>query len=251
MVALVYGYRERSSPLHALDARVKLAALAAISLASLQAGLFALALACGVALGLLALARCSLIDCLAGLKWYLVLLCCVMLARTLTTPGDPLFDSPWLPASRQGLLSGLVFSGRLLVIALFGLLITFTTRPSHIRASVEWFLRPIPFIPHQQVATMVGLLVRFIPVILNQSAELGDALRARSIDNRRNPLRRITFLAMPLLRRIFVTADRLASAMEARCYGSQRTAHHWHITVRDWSAVGLVVGFCVLLVGCS
>ncbi len=250
MAALIFGYNERPSPLHTLDGRVKLAALAAISLASLKAGPLALALAVVAALGLVVLARCSPVRCLVALKWYLVLLLCVVLTRLFTTPGEPLFDIVWLPASRPGLLAGLELAGRLLVIALFGLLITFTTRPSHIRASVEWFLRPIPFIPHCQVATMIGLLVRFIPVILNQSAELGDALRARALDHRRNPLRRMTFVTMPLLRRTFVTADRLASAMEARCYGSQRTAHRFRLAARDWSAVGLVAGFCLLLTGC-
>jgi biotin transport system permease protein len=249
MVAVVFGYSARTSPLHQLDARVKLVALVAISLASLQAGFPALALACGIAMGLLTLARCAPLRCLAGLKWYMVLLLCVILTRSVTTPGDPLLHFSWLSASRQGLYSGLAMAGRLLAIALFGLLVTFTTRPSLIRSAVEWFLRPIPFIPHQQAATMIGLLVRFIPVIVNQSAELGDVLRARAIDNRRNPLRRMTFLAMPLLRRTFVTADRLASAMEARCYGSQRTVHRFRMVPGDWLAVGLVAGLCLFLIG--
>ena len=250
MAPLVFGYHERPSPLHGLDGRVKLAALAAVSLASLPAGLLALALAVVAALGLLAVARCSPLRCLAGLKWYLVLLACVLLARTLTTEGEALLPVPWLPATREGLLAGLELAVRLLVIALFGLLLTFTTRPSHIRAAVEWFLAPIPFIPHHQVATMIGLLVRFIPVILNHSAELDDALRARALDNRRNPLRRMTFLAMPLLRRTFVTADRLAQAMEARCYGAGRTLRPGRLTRRDWSALGATAALCLLLAGC-
>lgn len=247
MAALIFGYSGRRTVLHALDARVKLAALAAVSLASLAAGLAALVFACAAALGLLVLARQSPFRCLAGLKWYLVLAGCVVLTRTLTTPGDPLFHLPWPAASRQGLESGLVLAGRLMAIALFGLLLTFTTRPSHIRGAVEWFLTPVPLVPEQQVATMIGLLVRFIPVILNQSAELDDALRARAIDNRRNPVRRMTFLAMPLLRRTFVTADRLALAMEARCYGTGRTTRPLRLTARDWSAVGLTAAFCLLL----
>lgn len=250
MAALVFGYTERPSPLHAVDARVKLAALVAVGLASLKAGPSALVLAVAAALGLLAVAGCSPVRCLAALKWYPVLLLGVAVARLLTTPGEPLFAIAWLPASRQGLLAGLELAGRLLAIALFGLLLTFTTRPSHLRSAVEWFLRPVPFIPHQQVATMIGLVVRFIPVILNQSAELGDALRARALDHRRNPLRRMTCAAMPLLRRTFVTADRLASAMEARCYGGQRTAHRLRLTARDWPAMALVALFCLLLLGC-
>lgn len=247
MAALVFGFRAGRTVLHRLDTRVKLAALVCVSLASLQAGLPALGLAFGAALGLLALARCSPLACLAGMKWYLVLLGCVLVARTLTTPGDLIFDVPWLAATRQGAQAGLLAAGRLLIIALLGLLVTFTTRPAEIRAAVEWLLRPIPFIPHRQAATMIGLLVRFIPVILSQSAEQQEALRARSIDNCRNPLRRITALAMPLLRRTCVTADRLASAMEARCYGAERTIPCRPVTAREWSALVVVAVFSVLL----
>lgn len=251
MAGLVFGFRAGTTILHRLDARVKLAALVCLSLACLPAGLAALGLALCAALGLLALARCAPLRCLAAMKWYFVLLGCVLVARTLTTPGDPLFDLPWLSATRQGALAGLLAAGRLLIVALLGLLVTCTTRPAEIRAAVEWLLRPIPFIPHRQAATMIGLLVRFIPVILTQSAEQQEALRARAIDNCRNPLRRITALAMPLLRRTCITADRLASAMEARCYGAERTIPTRPVTARDWSALLLVAAFSVLLLGLS
>lgn len=251
MAAVAFGFRSGRTVLHALDARVKLAALVFVSMAGLYAGLPALGLAFFAAFCLLALARCSPLRCILGMKWYLVLLGCVLVARTLTTPGDLLVDQPWLPATWQGAHAGLFAAGRLLVIALFGLLVTFTTRPSDIRAAVEWLLRPIPFIPHRQAATMIGLLVRFIPVILSQSAEQQEALRARSIENCRNPLRRTTALAMPLLRRTCVTADRLASAMEARCYGAERTIPCRPVTAREWSALVVVAGFCALMLGIS
>ncbi|MBB5347868.1 energy-coupling factor transporter transmembrane protein EcfT [Desulfoprunum benzoelyticum] len=251
MAALIFGYQPGHTVVHRIDARIKLAALALFSIVSLQAGFPGLGLALVAALLLLPAARCPPLLCLRSLRWYLVLLLCIVAARAATTAGEPLLASPWLPASRQGLEAGLVLAGRLLVIALLGLLVTVTTRPSHIRAAVEWYLRPLPFIPHQQIATMIGLLVRFIPVILTQSAELHDALRARAIDQRRNPLRRITYLGMPLLRRTFVTADRLAQAMEARCYGMERTRHQWRTGACDWTALGLVTGFCALLLAIS
>ncbi len=251
MAAIAFGFRSGRTVLHGLDARVKLAALVFISMAGLYAGLPGLVLAFLAALCLLALARCSPWRCFLGMKWYLVLLACVFLARALTTPGDLISDLPWLPASRQGVHVGLLAAGRLLVVTLFGLLVTFTTRPSDIRTAVEWLLRPIPFIPHRQAATMIGLLVRFIPVILSQSAEQQEALRARSIENCKNPLRRITTLCMPLLRRTFITADRLASAMEARCYGTERTIPCRPVTAREWSAMVAIAAFCALMLGIS
>lgn len=251
MAAMIFGFHSGHTVVHRIDARIKLAALALFSMVSLQTGFPGLGLALAAAMVLLAAARCSPLHCLRGLKWYLVLLGCIVAVRAVTTPGEPVPAHPWLPGTRQGLETGLVLAGRLLVIALFGLLVTVTTRPSHIRAAVEWYLRPVPFIPQQQVATMIGLLVRFIPVILAQSAELDDALRARAIEQRRNPLRRMTHLGMPLLRRTFVTADRLASAMEARCYGMGRTSHQWRTGAGDWAALGLITGFCVLLLAIS
>lgn len=248
MAAVAFGYAHAASWLHDLDARVKLAAMIMLSIAGLRAGGTTLALAAVVAVLLQKQARLPVTRWLLSLKWYLVLLFAIVLARALTTPGAPLSGLSWLPLSRPGLADGLLLAGRLLVVALFGLLLTGTTRPSQVRAAVEWFLRPVPFVPHRQTATMIGLLVRFIPVILTQATEQGDALRARAIDNRRNPLRRVTFLCMPLLRRTFVTADRLALAMEARCYGSQHTIQSWRMTARDWSALGFTCGFCLLLI---
>lgn len=257
MARLILGYQPGTSLLHGLDARVKLLALAVISISSLSAGGIALVLTCSVTAAGIRLAQCPLLACLVAMKWYMVFLICVVVARTLTTPGDPLFSdgvaftsvfTETLAMSRQGLVAGFLLALRLLLVALLGLLLTLTTRPSHLRAAVEWFLAPLPFIPHRQVATMVGLLVRFIPVILNQAAEVGEALLARALDNRVNPWRRMTALAMPLLRRTFVTADRLAMAMEARCYGNERTSHSFQVTGRDWWAMGVVVLLCLGLV---
>lgn len=214
-------------------------------------------LACSATAAGIHLARCPPIACLVAMKWYMIFLFCVVVTRTLTTPGDPLISdgvafasvlAEHLTMSRQGLVEGWLLALRLLLVALLGLLLTLTTRPSRLRAAVEWFLTPVPLIPHRDVATMIGLLVRFIPVVLNQAAEVGEALRARAIDNRRNPWRRATYLAMPLVRRTFVTADRLAMAMEARCYGNERTTPSFQLTTRDWWALGVAFLLCLGLV---
>jgi len=61
------------------------------------------------------------------------------------------------------------------------------------------------------------------PVILEQAARTSDAQRARAVENRRNPIRRMAVFGMPLMRRTLGTADNLAVAMEARCYSEKRT----------------------------
>ena len=126
---------------------------------------------------------------------------------------------------------------RLLAVVALGLLFTASTKPSLVRAGVERLLAPIPLIPHQQVGTMIGLLVRFVPVVLALARETGEAQRARGVERRRNPLTRLLKLCIPLLRRVFLGADELALAMEGRCWGGERTGPALVMSGRDWLAL--------------
>jgi biotin transport system permease protein len=77
---------------------------------------------------------------------------------------------------------------------------------------------------------MIGLIMRFVPVILDQAKETSKAQRVRGVENRKNPVYRLIKLAIPLIRRTFESADKLAVAMEARCYSENRTDQGFHQT---------------------
>lgn len=246
----IFAYRSQATALHGLDARIKLASLAGISVAALNAGPVSLLLAIAAGTVLLIKTNIGLGCILREMRWLALLLACIVLSRALTTPGKALFPAPFDSLTLQGFAAGLLIASRLLLISIFGLGLTATTRPSEIRSAVEWFLTPVPGIPHHKVATMIGLLVRFIPVILSQSGDIAEAQRARGLGNRKNPLFRIRSHCMPLLRRMFVTADRLSMAMQARCYGETQTPCSWRTNTRDWKALGLSAVLCSLMLIC-
>jgi energy-coupling factor transporter transmembrane protein EcfT len=123
-----------------------------------------------------------------------------------------------------------------------------TTRPSEIKAAVEWFLNPIPFVSGKRLATMLSLVMRFIPVILNQARETAAAQKARCVENRKNPVYRLIRLGSPLIRRTFERADKLAVAMEARCYTENRTDPELSATRTDWISLGVMILICSLAV---
>jgi len=75
-------------------------------------------------------------------------------------------------------------------------------------------------------------------VILEQAARTSDAQRARAVENRRNPIRRMAVFGMPLMRRTLETAGNLAVAMEARCYSEKRTDPELKTEPRDWVSFG-------------
>ncbi|MDF1593241.1 MAG: energy-coupling factor transporter transmembrane component T [Desulfobacterales bacterium] len=236
-----FSYQVGRSLAHGLDARFKLLFLVLISLASLKAGLWALLFLCGGLWWILSDLRLPLVAVLRELRYFLFLLIVVFAARALATPGEAVFTSALITITREGLVDGVLVCWRLLLIVLLGLLLTATTRPSEIRAAVEWILKPIPAVPAKRIGTMMGLIMRFIPVILNQVRETAEAQRARGVENRENPLYRLTKLGIPLIRRTFENADRLITAMEARCYSENRTGPELKSTPRDWIALLVII----------
>ena len=96
---------------------------------------------------------------------------------------------------------------------------------------------------------MMGLIARFVPVVLNQAKETVEAQRARCAENRRNPLSRLIRLGIPLIRRTFAQADSMAVAMEARCFVENRTDPELFAKRLDWLALGVMLIISGLVAG--
>ncbi len=207
------SYRSGTSILHGVDVRFKLVFMVIISLASLRAGALALAILTPVLVGLMIDAGLRPTSIFSLLRYVFLLLVLVFIARALSTPGLPLLEFKAVSVTREGVYGGAIICLRLVMVILIGLVLVATTRPSEIRAAVVWFLHPLPFIPEKRVSIMMSLIMRFIPVIFDQAKETADAQRARGVENRKNPVYRLKMLALPLMRRTFERADKLAVAM--------------------------------------
>lgn len=244
-----FSYQYGKSALHGLDVRFKLFFLMLISLTSLKADVIALSALTGVIILLLFHINQPLKTILAEIRYFFLILVFVFIARALVTPGAPVVEFSVITVSREGLHDGTLVCWRLIVIVMLSFLLVVTTRPTEIKSAVQWFLRPVPFIPEKRVATMMSLVMRFVPVILDQARETADAQRARGVENRKNPFYRLRKLMIPLIRRTFETADKLAIAMEARCYSENRTDPGFSAKHSDWLALFAVLCLCLLAVG--
>ena len=239
-----FSFQPGTSLLHKLDVRFKLLFLILISLVSLGGGFTGLGVLTGLVAGLSIHSRLPLKSGFKEFRFFLIFLVLILVARMLPTPGTPLIAIKSIAITRPGLISGVLICWRLVIIALLGFLFVFTTPSSEIKAAVQWFLKPAAFIPGKRIATMMGLIARFIPVILNQAKETTEAQRARCVEYRRNPLYRIVRLGVPLIRRTFEQADRLIVAMEARCYSENRTDPDLSATRTDWFALLIITIIC-------
>ena len=242
-----FSYRPGASVLHLQDVRFKLVFIVFISIASMKACFISLSVLSSALFSAILIIHLPLKSILKELRYFFVFLIFVFAARALCTPGTPLIEFMGIDITRQGIYDGTLVCWRMLLVVLVGLLFVSTTRSSEIRAAIEWFLKPFPFIPGKRVATMMSLIVRFIPVIFKQAKETSDAQRARGVENRKNPVYRLMKLVVPLIRRTFESADKLAIAMEARCYSEKPVNTEHYANRNDWIALFLVLCLCVLL----
>ncbi len=244
-----FSYQPQKTAIHAIDPRLKLFQVAVLSLASLKADFLGLLLLTAVLAAVMSRLRLSLRAVFSEIRYVFLLLIFVCLARAVSTPGTPLLRYPLMAITREGLHDGLLIAWRLLLIVFLGLVLMASSRPADIRGAISRLLSPLSFIPAKRVATMVGLVVRFLPVILNQARETVEALQARGIGRRKNPIYRIKKFALPVAWRTFVGADRLIDAMQARCYSDERSERDFSFSLSDGYVLagtvclGLLVAF--------
>jgi energy-coupling factor transporter transmembrane protein EcfT len=238
------GFRPGQSLLHRLDPRTKQALLMGLSVTSLWGNLTFLALFTAVMMVSFSAVGWRIRRLVGEVRYFLFFLCVVFGVRTIT------FTGGWTPTFSPEIAGeALIVCWRLLLVVFMGVLLMATTRTADIRAALVWYLKPIPLVNEKMAATMVGLVVRFLPVILFIGAEIADAQRARGIERRKNPLIRLMRFTIPLFRRVFLSADELALAMQARCYSEFRTLPDLRFTWRDGAAMvaGILITLTVLL----
>jgi len=243
-----FNYTAGDSLLHRMDARFKFACIILLSLVVLNADLRELGLLTFILLVVILRARLPLASGFREMRCFLILLLLIFAARVLSTDGTPFIDLKYLTLSRQGIYNGVLVCWRLALIVILGFAFISATQPSAIKAAVQWFLKPVPLVPEKKVAVMMGLILRFVPVILNQAAETSAALKARAIENRKNPVYRLIKFGFPLMRRTFERADDLVIALEARGFTENRTDPELTAGKQDWIVLLVVGCLCISVI---
>jgi biotin transport system permease protein len=241
----VFGYRHGHSVAHRLDVRCKLIGLLLLTSAVVAAPPAAMGPLSMGAIGLWAMLRLPLRRLGREARFFMAFLLLVFAVRAIATPGVPLLAWQGLSISREGLQQGAVVVWRLTMILVLGLVFITTTRPFHVKAAVQWLLRPVPLVPGAKAATMVGLIVRFIPVLHQQVRETQNALAARGGGRRHLSPGRIRYLVLPTMRRVVLAADQLSLAMLARGYQEDRSDPGLRATPADGLALAAAAAVLV------
>ncbi|MCF8044877.1 MAG: energy-coupling factor transporter transmembrane protein EcfT [Desulfarculaceae bacterium] len=246
-----FTYRKGESHYHRLDPRYKLIMLALVSVSVLQAAFIPLLVFSAALAQAMVRVGIHIPTALKHLKFFFLLLLLIFLARTVSEQsGDTLFKIYKLQVTTGGIRLGVLTAWRFLVVMLAGMIFSRSTRPSQVKSAAQWFLKPVPFIPEKRAAVMIGLAIRFLPLILQQAEELSLARKARGGDLRKNPVKRITELAVGLMKKSFRTADQTALAMAARGFSEDRTDPSFHPSRLDAAYLVLTGTTAILLFVC-
>lgn len=214
---------------------------------TMSTGFLGLAVTTGGVLWVLLEARVNILAVPKELKIFPYFLLFILITRSLSTPGEPVFTLSLFSPTYEGLVLGVHFCWRLTLVVLISLGFITSTTSNQIKAAVEFYFRKVPGIPEKRISTMLSLLIRFIPMIMRQVQDTLDAQNARCIEVRRNPLYRLVKFTIPLLHRIFNSGDQLAIAMTSRCYTEDRTGLVLTASRYDWISLPILLSVTILM----
>lgn len=249
-------YYQTDSVIHRLDARVKLAGtvLFIVSLFFFRNFLGYLIAALFLAL-VIRLSGVPFKYMIKGMRSILFLLLITVCFNLFLTPGEPVLALWKITITREGVYTALTMAVRLTMLIIGSSVMTLTTTPNNLTDGMEKSMRPLRVlhVPVHEIAMMMSIALRFIPILLEETDKIMKAQIARGADFESGNLVKRARAMVPLLVPLFISAFRrandLAMAMEARCYrgGDGRTKMKPLIyQKRDFAAYGCLVLYLVV-----
>ena len=255
-------YYPAKSLLHRLDPRVKLVAtvLYLISL-FLFRNISGYIVATIFLVTVIRLSKVPFKYIMRGMKPIIMILMITLLFNLfLTRDGDIIFQIWKISITEGGVRNAVFMAMRLIYLIAGSSLMTFTTTPNELTDGIESLLKPLNkvHVPVHEIAMMMSIALRFIPILLEETDKIMKAQIARGADLESGNMLEKAKAMVPILVPLFVSAFRrandLAMAMEARCYrgGEGRTKMNplkYHS--RDYVAYMMMIVYmaAIVLVG--
>ena len=226
-------YYPAQSQVHRLDPRVKIVCtLAFLVSLFLQNSILGYVVAFAFLAMVIRLSKVPVKFIVRGLKPIVILLLFTVLMNLfLTRSGNILFHYGILTITEGGLRTCVFMTVRLICLVMGSSIMTFTTTPNSLTDGIEKLLHPLNriHVPVHEIAMMMSIALRFIPILLEETDKIMKAQIARGADFESGNILQRAKAMIPILVPLFVSAFRrandLAMAMEARCYhgGDGRT----------------------------
>ena len=205
MIKLFGQYKHRNSIIHKLDSRLKLFYVIILSILvfTIEDSLSILIFSSFIVIVIL-LSKLSAEDLIKGLRPFFFIFIFLLLM--------------YLLFSRNKLEQGLITIWRFLILVIISLILTFTTTISSLVIAIEKLIKPLRIlnIKPRNIAVMISVAIRFIPVMFINLERLKEAMLARLANLKK--FKYIRLIITALLERMFKSASNLSDAMESKLY---------------------------------
>ena len=243
-------YYQTESVIHRLDPRVKLVGtICYIISLFLVNNIWGYLIAALFLAAMIKLSNVPFKFMVKGMRAIVFLLLITVVFNMFLTPGEALVSFWKLTITKEGLRLAVLMAVRLSFLIIGSSVMTLTTTPNNLTDGMENLMNPLRKlkVPVHEIAMMMSIALRFIPILLEETDKIMKAQIARGADFESGNIMKKAKALVPLLVPLFISAFRrandLAMAMEARCYrgGDGRTKMKPLIYKRADR-----VGYCVL-----
>ncbi len=247
-------YYSATSPIHSLDARVKLIAtivymvscffvssLPTLSLAAVA--VFAAVLCARVPLG-------RLLAQIRPIVLFLVITSVINLFFVQT--GSAIVNLGPITIHTGGVEAAILYTVRFFLLLVGGSLLMLTTQPMALTDAAEKLLSPLERLgaPVSQVTLILSIALRFVPTLSQEAHNIIAAQTARGARLEQKGAIAYARACVPLLVPLFASAlrhaEHLGRAMDARCYTGGTGRTHYHVLRIDPRHDGVFIAALVL-----
>lgn len=235
-------YYPSNSFVHKCDPRLKIIFLIVYIVAIFLAkNFYALGVCTATFLIIVAFARVPIKSLLRSVKGILFLLIFTALLNFFFRDGETvLWQWKFIKITLEAVYSTLFLAARLFLLVLGSALLTLTTTPVSLTDGLESLLFPFKLIrlPVHELALIMSIALRFIPILTDETARIMNAQKARGADFESGSLiqrvKAVIPILIPLLISAFRRADELGDAMDARCYSGSKVRTKYKKLTFTW-----------------
>ncbi|OON97476.1 MAG: transporter [Epulopiscium sp. Nele67-Bin005] len=197
---------------------------------------------------------------LKGLRGIVFILFFTAALNIFFTGGEIILAQFWIiTITLEGVILAIEVGLRLILLIIGSSILTLTTSPIRLTDGIESLLNPFKKIgvPAHEIAMMMSIALRFIPILLEETDKIMKAQMARGADFESGNVVQRAKAMVPIMVPLFISAFRraedLAMAMEARCYrgGEGRTrmnALKYQASDKIAFIIGIIfIGICIIL----
>lgn len=216
-------YYPADSPIHKIDARVKIVItlLYILSLFIIESFIGYAFVIASLAV-IIKMSKVPFKFMVKGLKSLIFIIVFTAIINLFVTKGEtPLFTVWRFTVTLEGVYFAIKMCLRIVLLIIGSSILTLTTTPIKLTDGIESLLKPLSKVgvPAHDIAMMMTIALRFIPTLLDETDKIIKAQQARGADfdtgNLVNKAKALVPILVPLFISAFRRADELAMAMEA------------------------------------